>query len=269
MSLAFAAPEVYDPDKVVAVDTWIRRMTNYLSTIKDTTDKDKFEYVFDRLSGPVQYWLEKTHLPTLKATRSTFTPDTVYRALTEKYGTRDLYMARDPFWNLRYDDVPDLINKFTHLARGSTLPQDELVYIFAARLPHSLQTELRKSPTIVNLIDAIALVQRLQGANRSGSREHKDSGKSPVKGDNKGDSRGDNKGDRHDGKSGSHQLSAIMLSTNDVNPLMVRLNGDNSRCLIDKAVDDNLIGWAQVRRNRIKYVNEYATVTLPDGSTTT
>jgi len=261
--LAFSPPEVFDPDKVT-VESWVRKMKNYLASVGENDGTLITEFAFDRLSPQVQYWYDKVHLESKKRTRAQLSVEGLYAALAEKYGKRDLFASRDVFWKLPNGDLSAFLSSFTENARSSVLPQDELVYILANRLPHRYALELRKSPPD-DLYSAIDSTRRLlEAGSDSGYRPFNKPfdprGKEGAKDGYPGKERG---GERTQ----SLNTMTVMSGFPPVSgAIIAALDGENTRTTLNFGVEENLIPWRYVRENRISYsLGRPTEVTLPDG----
>jgi len=250
MSLAFAVPEVFDP-QLCPVEQWVRKMKNYLGSVKPVEDQSYiFEFVFDRLSTTVQYWFEKVYSAGKKVTRSKMTAEALFGILIEEYGKRDLFASRDLFWKLPNGDISMFLSSFAEHALCSYLEQEELIYILSARLPSRLNQKLRENPP-KDLHTALTLVRRLDDANAVARPAAFGKGKEGGKWDGNGSG-----GHGSSGGSGGTTVRLGAMSLQEIpaaQPLIAKIAGENTRATLDVGLEENLISWKMVRERGLRY----------------
>ena len=231
--LSFPAPEAFDPDKV-PVAIWARKARNYLSTYPQAPEDQKANWVYDRLSPQVQFWYVSEHLGGDLSRLSDAVALDIIAKLEKHYSSPDLFAVRDSLYNIRYDEVSDFLPAFLERALSSPLSQEELIYIFTARLPKSYSVELRKSPP-ASVFEAIKLVRRILEATSAG-RPSPSFGKPSSE------------------KAHSHsQLNSLRTPGEKGFQVPTSVAGEMVTATLDTGATDSFVSWSLVRRLRLKY----------------
>lgn len=161
-----------------------------------------------------------------------------------------MFAVRDSLYNIRYDEVSDFLPAFLERALSSPLSQEELIYIFTARLPKSYSVELRKSPP-ASVFEAIKLVRRILEATSAG-RPSPSFGKPSSE------------------KAHSHsQLNSLRTPGEKGFQVPTSVAGEMVTATLDTGATDSFVSWSLVRRLRLKYTMKGHEVSLADGLTVT
>ena len=127
--LTFPPPDSFDPEKT-PVGTWARKARNYLSSFPGVSEEQKANWVYDRLSTPVQFWHSSEHLKGDLSRLADVSALDLVAIVEKQYFSLDLYAVRDSLYNIRYEEVSDFLPLFLERVLSSPLTQDELIYIF-------------------------------------------------------------------------------------------------------------------------------------------
>ena len=251
--LTFPVPEVFDPEKTL-VSTWARKAKNYLSAYPGAPEEQKANWVYDRLSTQVQFWFSCEHLSGDSSRLAETAAADIIAKVEKQYSTLDLYAVRDSLYSIRYEEVSDFLPSFLERAISSPLSQDELVYIFTARLPKNYSVELRKSPP-TSVFEAVKLVRRIIEANSAGrpSMSFSKPGHSSDRG---------RSSDR-----GHGQLNSLHVPGEELFHVNVSIANEQVTAALDSGATDSFISWNLARRLALKYTLKGQDVSLADGLT--